>query len=98
MHLMVGAEGAVLVGAEAGVVRQTSAHPSPSTQRAARLPRKHRTDVRNDNGSPSSRGTGIKGPHLHPGGQSAINLASKAAGELHSGDISLGAESTKTDS
>lgn len=85
MHLMVRAEGVVLVGAEAGVARQTSAHPSPSTQRAARLPRKHRMIM----DLPAAEGPGSKVHIYNPGGQSAINVASKAAGELQSGDISL---------
>lgn len=76
---------------EGGVIQQAAAaaHPSLSRPQAAELPRMGQADFRNGNGCTSSSGTGIKGPHLHPGDQSAINLAGKAAVRRHSGDTSL---------
>lgn len=56
-----------------------TAHPSLSRPHAAKLPGMGRPDFRNGNGCTSGSGTGIKGPRLHPGDQSAINLAGKAA-------------------
>lgn len=58
-------------------------NPSLSGPQAVELP----TMVRADYTSGSA--TGIKGPRLHPGDQSAINLAGKAAVRRHSGDTSL---------
>lgn len=68
-HLMAGAEGVVeALGVGGGALQQpiASAHPSLSTLHAVKLPREGQADFGNGNGSTGSRGTEIKGPHLHP--------------------------------